>query len=144
MSQLFFLGEENGESCTKYLPAVGRPSTRRGLPAVGRRAGQVASSKTPQEACLRQAGKSREARNPPRRASETLIVAIRDSYVSRISTSSFFNQRSVFDITRRGGPVFRSSYFEFLPDTSYFVQICHFNILHSALDIRHLFTYRIS
>uniref|UniRef100_UPI0040479EDC hypothetical protein n=2 Tax=Algoriphagus sp. TaxID=1872435 RepID=UPI0040479EDC len=30
-----------------------------------------------------------------------------DLYVPRILTSSFFNQRSVFDITRRGGPVFR-------------------------------------
>jgi len=134
MSQLFFLGEG------KWGRLYEVPSTMYKDPSGGE--SRFQSDYPLQHSALGVhhstlgRNKSREARN------ETLIVAIRDSYVSRISTSSFFNQRSVFDISKN--IVLRSSYFEFLPDTSYFVQICHFNILHSALDIRHLFTYRIS
>ncbi len=36
---------------------------------------------------------------------KTLFVEIQDSFVLRISTSSFFIRRSSFDITRRGGQV---------------------------------------
>ncbi len=42
---------------------------------------------------------------------KTLFVEIRDSYDSRISTSSFFNQRSAFDISLNFVP--RISYLVF-------------------------------
>jgi len=46
---------------------------------------------------------------------KTLFVEIRDSYDSRISTSSFFNQRSAFDISLNFVP--RISYLVFQPSS---------------------------